>query len=240
MPGIDSVENEFRWRVVEPSRYDDASFRHVKDKFGKGVGAIFGCPSGKYRGGKCSVGVEIQALRFDKETFKDKTQVRKWLDDHPDVGKKEEKVKVSYFDARNFPFLAKTMRAYSEDQPRDEGGKWTEGGDAGEGKAEINVGVAGGKSKRVTISDLKDAKSRALSSLGEKDQYGRRELIKDVHTLSTDGDYVVSAIRPETTKTVSPDGTPHWEETGKILFRLDDPSGRPIRGDDGKPQFLVY
>lgn len=79
MPGIDEKPNEFRVRVREPSQFDKRSFRsHPIGRSGC-TRIIVACPRGKYRGGKCSVGMKTQAYRFKKPCYRNKAQVQTWL-----------------------------------------------------------------------------------------------------------------------------------------------------------------
>jgi hypothetical protein len=71
MPGLEEGPKVFRYRVADPNRF--SKFR-VKE-LGKGVKITLG----KVKG---SDHWEIQNWMFDKETFKTKEQVRKWLDEH--------------------------------------------------------------------------------------------------------------------------------------------------------------
>lgn len=70
MPGLDETENEFRWRLNDPGKYDQ--FRHKE--IDTGVSIIYGKLKGQNKW-------EAQSLRFDKEKF-DKEQARKWIKDH--------------------------------------------------------------------------------------------------------------------------------------------------------------
>jgi hypothetical protein len=71
MPGLEEGPTVFRYQVADPSRF--SKFR-VKE-LGKGVKITLG----KVKG---SDHWEIQNWMFEKETFKTKEQVRKWLDEH--------------------------------------------------------------------------------------------------------------------------------------------------------------
>lgn len=73
MPGIDETENQWRYRIQDPSLFEKDSFR--TKEFGKGVSAILGK---KKNTGKW----EIQALRFDKDKFKTRKEVENWLKEH--------------------------------------------------------------------------------------------------------------------------------------------------------------
>jgi hypothetical protein len=71
MPGLEEGTTVWRYRVQDPSKFD--KFR-VKE-LGKGVKITLGRV-------KRSNTWEIQNWMFEKETFKTKEQVRKWLDEH--------------------------------------------------------------------------------------------------------------------------------------------------------------
>lgn len=85
MPGIEESENEWRYRIEDPDKYDSDSFRrgpYPPKKPFAGVSAIWGCPKGSWSGGRCQVGMQLQALRFKKTVFKTREQVRAWLKKH--------------------------------------------------------------------------------------------------------------------------------------------------------------
>jgi hypothetical protein len=71
MPGLQEAETVFRYRVQDPGKFE--KFR-VKE-LGKGVKITLGKIKGSDRW-------EIQNYMFGKEQFKEREQVRKWLDTH--------------------------------------------------------------------------------------------------------------------------------------------------------------
>jgi hypothetical protein len=71
MPGLEEAETVFRYRVQDPGKFE--KFR-VKE-LGKGVKITLGKV-------KRSDRWEIQNYMFNKEFFKTREQVRKWLDEH--------------------------------------------------------------------------------------------------------------------------------------------------------------
>ena len=71
MPGLEESVTVWRYRVADPSKFE--KFR-VKE-LGKGVKITLGKV-------KRSERWEIQNYMFDKEQFKTREQVRKWLDEH--------------------------------------------------------------------------------------------------------------------------------------------------------------
>ena len=71
MPGLEEAKTVWRYRVQDPSKFE--RFR-VKE-LGKGVKITLGKVKGSDRW-------EIQNYMFEKELFKNREQVRKWLDQH--------------------------------------------------------------------------------------------------------------------------------------------------------------
>jgi hypothetical protein len=71
MPGLEEGPKVFRYRVQDPEKFE--KFR-VKE-LGKGVKITLGKVKGSDRW-------EIQNYMFEKELFKNREQVRKWLDQH--------------------------------------------------------------------------------------------------------------------------------------------------------------
>jgi len=71
MPGLEEAKTVWRYRIADPSKFE--KFR-VKE-LGKGVKITLGKV-------KSSDRWEIQNYMFEKETFKTREQVRKWLDQH--------------------------------------------------------------------------------------------------------------------------------------------------------------
>ena len=71
MPGLEEAKTVWRYRIADPSKFD--KFR-VKE-LGKGVKITLGKVKGSDRW-------EIQNYMFEKERFKTREQVRKWLDTH--------------------------------------------------------------------------------------------------------------------------------------------------------------
>ena len=71
MPGLEEGTTVFRYRVSDPEKYEQ--FR-VKE-LGKGVKITLGKV-------KRSERWEIQNYMFEKQLFKTREQVRKWLDTH--------------------------------------------------------------------------------------------------------------------------------------------------------------
>ena len=71
MPGLEEGPKVFRYRVEDPGKFE--KFR-VKE-LGKGVKITLGKVKGSDRW-------EIQNYMFEKQRFKTRDQVRRWLDSH--------------------------------------------------------------------------------------------------------------------------------------------------------------
>lgn len=71
MPGLEEAKTVWRYRVADPDKFE--KFR-VKE-LGKGVKITVGKVKDSDRW-------EIQNYMFEKEHFKTRDQVRKWLDNH--------------------------------------------------------------------------------------------------------------------------------------------------------------
>jgi hypothetical protein len=84
MPGLEETENEFRWRLQEPSLFKPDSFR--SKEITAGVSLIMGKKEG-------SDTMEAQALRFDKSKF-NKEEARKWIEEHKGKFSQEEGVLI--------------------------------------------------------------------------------------------------------------------------------------------------
>lgn len=72
MPGWDETENQWRYRVREPGKYNKYGSREIDD----GVLQLYG----RIRGTDTW---EVQSIRFDREVFKTLASAKKWLKDHP-------------------------------------------------------------------------------------------------------------------------------------------------------------
>jgi len=71
MPGLEETENTFRYRVQDPDKFDKFRVKQITE----GVKITLGKVKGTDRW-------EIQNYMFDKQRFKKREQVRKWLDTH--------------------------------------------------------------------------------------------------------------------------------------------------------------
>lgn len=65
-----------------PSKFDSGSFRTIDIDVNRGIKAIVGCPKGKYSGGKCSVGVQVQSYLFLLKKGWDVAKAKAWFRDH--------------------------------------------------------------------------------------------------------------------------------------------------------------
>jgi hypothetical protein len=72
MPGLEEAETVWRYRVQDPDKFD--KFR-VKEIGSGGVKITLGRIKGSDRW-------EVQNYMFEKQRFKTREQVRKWLDTH--------------------------------------------------------------------------------------------------------------------------------------------------------------
>ncbi|MEM2936824.1 MAG: hypothetical protein QW231_06585 [Candidatus Bathyarchaeia archaeon] len=71
MPGIDEGPTTWRYRVQDPEKFSQFRVKEIT----KGVKITVGKVKGSDRW-------EIQNYIFDKERFKDRESVRKWLEEH--------------------------------------------------------------------------------------------------------------------------------------------------------------
>ena len=60
MPGIEKRKTTCRKRVADPKKFDRRSFR--AKKVSKRTTIVFACPKGKYKRGRCSVGMKTQSI----------------------------------------------------------------------------------------------------------------------------------------------------------------------------------
>lgn len=61
-------------------KYDKDSMRTIDIDSAKGIKAVIGCPKGNFRGGKCSVGTEVQSFLFAKEKGWTMTKAKAWFE----------------------------------------------------------------------------------------------------------------------------------------------------------------
>jgi fructose 1,6-bisphosphatase len=71
MPGLEEDKNVWRYRIQDPAKFEKFRVKEV----GKDVKITLGKVKNSDRW-------EIQNYMFEKTTFKDKSQVRKWLNLH--------------------------------------------------------------------------------------------------------------------------------------------------------------
>jgi len=60
MPRIEKSKTTCRKRVVDPRKFDKRSFR--AKKVSEKTTIIFACPIGKFKKGRCSVGMQTQSI----------------------------------------------------------------------------------------------------------------------------------------------------------------------------------
>lgn len=81
---IDETENEYRFRLNNPSKYDESSFRYKK--ITRGISLVIACEKGLFFHNKCIGSTESQSIRFSKEEFgyniSGKKKVVAWLQKH--------------------------------------------------------------------------------------------------------------------------------------------------------------
>jgi hypothetical protein len=78
---VEEGDQYWNVRIENPDKYDPKSFRIININEAGTIRAIVGCPKGKFKNGKCSVGTEIQAYRFDTSVFT-KEEAKKWVESH--------------------------------------------------------------------------------------------------------------------------------------------------------------
>ena len=60
MKGCEKVGKHWRCRKAPPSQFAKGSLRTIPTK--SGVKLIIGCPKGKYKKGRCTVGTRLQSI----------------------------------------------------------------------------------------------------------------------------------------------------------------------------------
>lgn len=101
MKAVEETPSEIRIRVKPPGKYDPKSFRYITISADKGIKAVVGCPKGKFKGGRCQVGTEIQSYRFDIDKWT-KSEAKKWVKEHKkaitqsDLTKQEALIRINY------------------------------------------------------------------------------------------------------------------------------------------------
>ena len=61
-----------------PDKFDKDSMRTIDIDATKGIKAVIGCPKGNFKGGKCSIGTEVQSYLFAKEKGWTMTKAKTW------------------------------------------------------------------------------------------------------------------------------------------------------------------
>jgi len=77
----EETEQYIRSGHRSPSDFDPDSLRTIDLSASEGIKAIVGCPQGKFEGGKCSVGMEIQSYLFDIKKW-DMAKAKAWFNAH--------------------------------------------------------------------------------------------------------------------------------------------------------------
>lgn len=115
----ETTEENIRSGHVDPAKFDPASLRTINIEGAEGVKAVVGCPKGKYEGGKCTVGMEVQSFLFAKSKFT-LEQAKAWLKSHEgDVMPLEEiKIKIQELRDRRAA-IQKKIDAYYTVKTRD-------------------------------------------------------------------------------------------------------------------------
>jgi len=76
-----------------PDKYDKDSMRTIDIDAAEGIKAVIGCPKGKFKGGKCTVGTEVQSYLFSKEKGWTMTKAKEWFEKSKE-GKETERRKT--------------------------------------------------------------------------------------------------------------------------------------------------
>lgn len=74
---LDIKPGEIRYRLISPDNVKVVG----RKKITSGVSIIVGCPKGKVRHKRCTVGTKAQALRFDRDKFTPDTAAT-WIKKH--------------------------------------------------------------------------------------------------------------------------------------------------------------
>ena len=88
LPFSPSTEEYHHIRIRNPGYFDKKSFRIIT--FGEGIKATIGCPRGKFKAGKCTVGTKIQKLLFPKLKYTEK-EALEWVKEHPKIRLRKKK-----------------------------------------------------------------------------------------------------------------------------------------------------
>lgn len=75
----EETENSIRSGHRDKGVFDPDSFRTIE--LTEGVKAVVACPKGKFIGGKCQVGTQVQTYIFDKNKFS-MSEAKKWFSEH--------------------------------------------------------------------------------------------------------------------------------------------------------------
>ncbi len=87
----EETEDYIRSGHESPDKYDKDSMRTIEIDAAEGIKAVIGCPKGNFKGGKCSVGTEVQSYLFAKEKGWTTAKAKAWFA----KSKQEKKTKKS-------------------------------------------------------------------------------------------------------------------------------------------------
>ena len=81
---IDETPNEYRFRMMPPSKFHEDSLKYGSKSITTGVRAIYGCLKDAWapRLQKCKKGMVMQSLRLSKDVFHSATEAAGWIAKH--------------------------------------------------------------------------------------------------------------------------------------------------------------
>ena len=88
LPLSPPAEQYHHIRIRDLYLFDPDSFRVIK--FNKGIKATIGCPQGKSKAGRCTVGTQVQKLLFPKSKYT-LEEAKTWVKKHPKLKLKKKK-----------------------------------------------------------------------------------------------------------------------------------------------------
>lgn len=88
LPLSPPAEEYHHIRIRTPGQFAKKSFRVIT--FGEGIKATIGCPKGKFKTGKCTVGTQVQKLLFPKNKYS-LEEAKTWVKKHPKLKLKKKK-----------------------------------------------------------------------------------------------------------------------------------------------------
>lgn len=75
----EETEDYVRSAHKSTDNYDKDSMRTIVVSEEKGIKAIIGCPKGKFKDGKCTVGTEVLSYLFDKKEWTE-SKAKAWFE----------------------------------------------------------------------------------------------------------------------------------------------------------------